>query len=180
PLTPTLARKSTRNRNSDTAITMISTITEVIQVSLREVQVTLRASARTSAMNWAGLTRVFGAGASTEAAGATAALAVGLPAEAVLVFCAVGRAPGVLAMAALQTLVDGQNGRERPNIATAVRGGRSGGTRTPGPRFWRPMLYQLSYTPTGLPRRGFLRPAANAPESAWPPAQLEPRRLSGV
>src|SRR5215475_15181095 len=27
--------------------------------------------------------------------------------------------------------------------------GRSGGTRTPGPRFWRPMLYQLSYTPTG-------------------------------
>src|SRR5260221_11346098 len=25
--------------------------------------------------------------------------------------------------------------------------GRSGGTRTPGPRFWRPMLYQLSYTP---------------------------------
>src|SRR5260370_12136411 len=27
--------------------------------------------------------------------------------------------------------------------------GRSGGTRTPGPRFWRPMLYQLSYTPRG-------------------------------
>ena len=26
--------------------------------------------------------------------------------------------------------------------------GRSGGARTPGPRFWRPMLYQLSYTPT--------------------------------
>src|SRR5579871_1868062 len=25
--------------------------------------------------------------------------------------------------------------------------GRSGGTRTHGPRFWRPMLYQLSYTP---------------------------------
>src|SRR5688572_2210828 len=23
--------------------------------------------------------------------------------------------------------------------------GRSGGTRTPSPRFWRPMLYQLSY-----------------------------------
>src|SRR5581483_9199716 len=36
------------------------------------------------------------------------------------------------------------------------------------------------YTPTGRPRRGFLRPAANAPESARPPAQLEPRRLSGV
>src|SRR3954467_11183040 len=25
--------------------------------------------------------------------------------------------------------------------------GRSGGTRTHDPRFWRPMLYQLSYTP---------------------------------
>src|SRR4051812_42549378 len=29
--------------------------------------------------------------------------------------------------------------------------GRSGGTRTPGPRFWRPMLYQLSYTPAVSP-----------------------------
>ena len=26
-------------------------------------------------------------------------------------------------------------------------GGRSGGTRTHSPRFWRPVLYQLSYTP---------------------------------
>ena len=25
--------------------------------------------------------------------------------------------------------------------------GRSGRTRTPDPRFWRPMLFQLSYTP---------------------------------
>ena len=25
--------------------------------------------------------------------------------------------------------------------------GRGGGTRTPGARFWRPTLYQLSYTP---------------------------------
>lgn len=25
--------------------------------------------------------------------------------------------------------------------------GRSGGARTPNPRFWRPVLYQLSYTP---------------------------------
>src|SRR5262249_9938139 len=31
--------------------------------------------------------------------------------------------------------------------ARTVLDGRSGGTRTPGPRFWRPMLYQLSYTP---------------------------------
>src|SRR5580658_16631 len=27
------------------------------------------------------------------------------------------------------------------------RDGRSGGARTPNPRFWRPVLYQLSYTP---------------------------------
>jgi hypothetical protein len=26
--------------------------------------------------------------------------------------------------------------------------GRAGGTRTPDPRFWRPVLYQLSYSPT--------------------------------
>ena len=29
----------------------------------------------------------------------------------------------------------------------ATRSGRSGGARTPNPRFWRPVLYQLSYTP---------------------------------
>ena len=32
-------------------------------------------------------------------------------------------------------------------ISTLQQFGRSGGTRTHGPRFWRPMLYQLSYTP---------------------------------
>src|SRR6266446_8267921 len=36
--------------------------------------------------------------------------------------------------------------------------GRSGGTRTHDPRFWRPMLYQLSYTPA-VRRHPFL-PAA--------------------
>src|SRR5215467_2194020 len=30
----------------------------------------------------------------------------------------------------------------------AASNGRSGGARTPNPRFWRPVLYQLSYTPT--------------------------------
>src|SRR6516165_9125213 len=29
-----------------------------------------------------------------------------------------------------------------------TRIGRSGGARTPNPRFWRPVLYQLSYTPS--------------------------------
>ena len=33
-------------------------------------------------------------------------------------------------------------------LTVLQKNGRSGGTRTPGPRFWRPMLYQLSYTPT--------------------------------
>ena len=42
--------------------------------------------------------------------------------------------------------------------------GRPGGTRTPSPRFWRPVLYQLSYWPTTinfrLPRlsMGCMRP----------------------
>ena len=35
-----------------------------------------------------------------------------------------------------------------PQFSARHRGhGRGGGTRTPDPRFWRPMLYQLSYTP---------------------------------
>src|SRR5690606_33814027 len=41
--------------------------------------------------------------------------------------------------------------------------GRSGGTRTPGPRFWRPMLYQLSYTPS-VPDKG--QRAVSMPVSA--------------
>ena len=34
--------------------------------------------------------------------------------------------------------------------------GRAGGTRTPDPRFWRPVLYQLSYSPTEHTRRDAL------------------------
>ena len=37
---------------------------------------------------------------------------------------------------------------------------RPGGNRTPNPRFWRPVLYQLSYGPTNQPRR-FFRPLAS-------------------
>ncbi len=32
-------------------------------------------------------------------------------------------------------------------FTSSVAAGRSGGTRTHNPRFWRPVLYQLSYTP---------------------------------
>src|SRR5580693_4221816 len=43
-------------------------------------------------------------------------------------------------------------------------GGRGGGTRTPNRRFWRPLLYQLSYTPlsffleTKRPRPRYRKP----------------------
>ena len=33
------------------------------------------------------------------------------------------------------------------NCVSRLSTGRGGGTRTPGTRFWRPLLYQLSYTP---------------------------------
>src|SRR5580693_7958576 len=42
--------------------------------------------------------------------------------------------------------------------------GRSGGARTPNPRFWRPVLYQLSYTPI-LERMPGLNPGVAAPET---------------
>src|SRR6185437_6019199 len=37
--------------------------------------------------------------------------------------------------------------RFRARNRVGARPGRSGGARTPNPRFWRPVLYQLSYTP---------------------------------
>ena len=58
----------------------------------------------------------------------------------------------------------------RDIVASVRERGRAGGTRTPDRRFWRPMLYQLSYCPRlGLPRL----PAALAgrPAGPWrPPA----------
>src|ERR1700758_1106318 len=53
-------------------MTMMATMTEVIQVSFQLVQVTLRASARTSRRNWTGLIGFFGE-ATTGAAAAGAA-----------------------------------------------------------------------------------------------------------
>src|SRR5438270_4576033 len=40
-------------------------------------------------------------------------------------------------------------GSARTALAMVVipEAGRGGATRTPDPRFWRPLLYQLSYTP---------------------------------
>src|SRR4051812_28074239 len=54
---------STSQKKIAATTTMMNTITEVIQVSLRLVQVILRISARTSWKNCTGLVRFFGAGA---------------------------------------------------------------------------------------------------------------------
>jgi hypothetical protein len=76
--------------------------------------------------------------------------------------------------------------------------GRSGGTRTPSPRFWRPMLYQLSYTPTSCgklqvqpqPSKGgdCLRPnlsystmlATTPAPTVRPPSRIAKRRPSSI
>src|ERR1700761_9162344 len=165
-------RLSTTTKKTAVNRTMMNTITEVIQVSWRLVQLILRASARTSLADATGLKPRLGA----SGVAALAATAGGLPAGP-LGAEAGGRPaprrgeikPEFLAIDAYATFSDDRSPRRR-RAPHRLYSGRSGGTRTPGPRFWRPMLYQLSYTPTGLPRRGFLRPAANAPESTRPPA----------
>jgi hypothetical protein len=48
------------------------------------------------------------------------------------------------------------------------RPGRSGGARTPSPRFWRPVLYQLSYTP--IPDPGAVPPRQPSPSRIAPSA----------
>jgi len=94
---------STPQKNRDASSTMIATMTEVIQVSLRLVQVILRASARTSRANCAGL--VFLLGASDWATAAGEAIAAAVLAARFLIACG-GRAPDFLAMAAsLNSLV---------------------------------------------------------------------------
>src|SRR5215469_17680776 len=51
----------------------------------------------------------------------------------------------------------------------AVGNGRSGGARTPNPRFWSPVLYQLSYTPNPLAHRkwGIEGPSDRIPTSLY-------------
>src|SRR6266403_5211383 len=51
------------------------------------------------------------------------------------------------------------------SAGTASSVGRSGGARTPNPRFWRPVLYQLSYTPTGDRRQPL--PAVAGLQQDW-------------
>ena len=140
-VTTACSTASTPKKNSAVITTMIPTITEVIQVSFQLVQVTLRASARTSRRNWIGLNGFFGA-----CRCATRALAR----------CRGGRRGARRS----GTMPDDPSPSRSFELFFHLRGaprlqsdlgrysGRSGGTRTHDPRFWRPMLYQLSYTPS--------------------------------
>ena len=53
-----------------------------------------------------------------------------------------------------------ENTSAAERIFHELKFGRRGGNRTPNQRFWRPLLYQLSYTPVGW---AFLDDAAEAP-----------------
>src|SRR5262245_25312563 len=99
-VTPNCRPASTRAKKTAASTTMIATITEVIQVSLRVVQVILRVSARTSLANCARLVFFFGWLCATAAGEAIAAAAL---AARLLIAC--GVEPGFLAMAAFFKLV---------------------------------------------------------------------------
>src|SRR3954466_10312188 len=50
-------------------------------------------------------------------------------------------------------------------IFCSGEGGRGGGNRTPNQRFWRPLLYQLSYTPVFISFRRHSRDPQRSPGS---------------
>ena len=70
-----------------------------------------------------------------------------------------------------------------PRVPTGRRG-RSGGSRTPNLRFWRPALYQLSYTPNEPPaasRRGYSTILVTTPApTVRPPSRIAKRRPSSI
>src|SRR4051794_1744267 len=58
---------------------------------------------------------------------------------------------------------------ERNGLAmgeSGEEGGRRGGNRTPNQRFWRPLLYQLSYAPVVISFRRHSRDPQRSPGSA--------------
>src|ERR1700740_1523781 len=55
-----------------------------------------------------------------------------------------------------------------------AKAGRSGGDRTPNPRFWRPVLYQLSYTPMPSDRKRASPSPSRGPGHARPLPPPEP------
>ena len=131
--------ESTIQKNSVAIRTMMKTITEVIQVSLRLGQTILRASARTWLKNCGIEVFYFGAAESiVTVAGAPAATGA-LP----------GRKPGRVGLPgdlAINVSSNKRTCRTRWGFHPATTGGngRSWGIRTHDPRFWRPVLYQLS------------------------------------
>ena len=124
-------------------------------VSERVGQATLRSSARTSCMNW----RLRGA------LSLTWACAWRVGASRVCGRARRRRRPRPALQHALLFSVHGHDGTPSVDVRS-VRDddwSRAGGTRTPNPRFWRPVLYQLSYCPRGeLSRAARI---ANGPES---------------
>ena len=60
-----------------------------------------------------------------------------------------------------------------PGRPLSDAGGRPGGNRTPNPRFWRPVLCQLSYWPVHflVSRRGLLRPTPRCGDACSRPTQ---------
>src|SRR5258708_3909166 len=97
--------------------TMIPTITEVIQVSRRLVQVILRASERTSRANWARLVRFLGGEGRGRRAGHDRGGLGGAVADCLR---AVARFPGHVGF--LRTLTSRGCGRRAPILAYRVAG----------------------------------------------------------
>ena len=61
--------------------------------------------------------------------------------------------------------------------------GRSGGARTPSPRFWRPVLYQLSYTPMVrfcVPLVYFTTDDTTPAPTVRPPSRIAKRKPSSI
>src|ERR1700693_1807939 len=104
-----LTLASTTAKKPMAITTMMATITEVIQVSRRLVQVIFLASMRTSRKNWTRFNFFFGC-----ASAAADGLAMTAAVLAARLRIADGLVPGFLAMSALQTLVSG-GGRRAPS-----------------------------------------------------------------
>ena len=68
-------------------------------------------------------------------------------------------------------------------VCTTALSGRSGGARTPSPRFWRPVLYQLSYTPMVrfcVPLVYFTTDDTTPAPTVRPPSRIAKRKPSSI
>src|SRR5262245_55510563 len=113
---------SVSRKNTDVSATITSTMAVVIQTSFQVGHVTFDTSWRTSCMKCSGF---FTLGSRSK-----------------------GRARGTASCLSLLALLPANPRRVPPTQERAHPiFGRGGGSRTPSLRFWRPTLYQLSYTP---------------------------------